>query len=224
MQTGLLSSLLSNIQSMLSESEPSLLERQERTAALTREVMPASLPSGPGAAMLPDLHEPLELVTNAVKSPLPWNTVYVADDELCNNVLDAKIVKENQVLVVRRGGCSFSEKLRNIPSFAPSARALQLVIIVSYPEHDSVDADLRRQHAAEHGEVYHEHGTELIQPLLDKQQTTPGGMRRPHPIPLVMVAGGDYTMDSFRRAAGVGFRRRWWFESQGTRIGNLFVV
>jgi hypothetical protein len=223
MHTGLLSSLLNNIQSMLSEDQISLPKQETQRSVLLREVMAAALPSGPGAAMLPDLHEPLDLAADATKSPLPWNTIYVVDDGLCDAVLEPKVVRENQVLVIRRGGCSFSQKLKNIPSFAPSARALQLVIVVSYPDHDSMDAELRRQHAVEH-HYNEEHGAELIQPLLDQQQTTPGGMPRPHPIPLVMVAGGVHTMDNFRKAAGVSFRRRWWFESQGTKIGNLFVV
>ncbi|KIW01779.1 uncharacterized protein PV09_06951 [Verruconis gallopava] len=212
---GILSSLISNIQSMLSESDFVLAEPSNH-AVLSREIIAAALPSGPGAAILPDMQEPLDLAPGATKSPLPWSTIYVLDDELCDHILDPQIVKEHQILVIRRGGCSFSEKLRNIPSFPPSQRALQLVIVVSFAEHDHLEDEIRREH----------YDTEepLVQPLLDQQQMTPGGMVRLHPIPLVMVSGGDDAMEKFRRCVGVSVRRRFWFESQGTRIGNLFVV
>ena len=64
----------------------------------------------------------------------------------------------------------------------------------------------------------------LVQPLLDEEQYTPGGLLRPHPIPLVMVDGGEDTMDKLRRAGGVGVRRRYYFRTQGVRIGNLIVL
>lgn len=223
LHTGLLSSLLNNIQSILSDNAEShsMPEQQviQMPPALVREAIPAALPSGPGAAILPELPEP-DLSNNAITSPLPWKNVFVLDSELCDYVLDPAIVRENQVLVIRRGGCSFSQKLRNIPSFAPTSQSLQIVIVVSFPEHDAVDADLRRQR----GEELHEGEVELMQPFLDVEQVTPGGVVRMNAIPLVKVLGGEETMERFKRAEGVGVRRRWWFESQGTRIGNLFVV
>jgi len=222
LHTGLLSSLLSNIQSMLSENEMPAAKpvQQQAPPSFARELLPAALPSGPGAAILPELPEPLDLARDATKSSLSWTAIHVVDSELCDEVLDPRIVKENQVLVIRRGGCSFSHKLRNIPSFVPSRQSLQLVVVVSFPEHDAADAEVR----AQNGQYVEDGVVELMQPFLDVEQMTPGGVVRMHPIPLVKVLGGQAVMDRFRRAAGVGVRRRWWFESQGTRIGNLFVV
>jgi hypothetical protein len=234
LHTGLLSSLLSNIQSILSETAAPRLAKQvspnyHQQAApsetqLSRDLLPAALPSGPGAALLPDLPEPIDLARDASTSPLSWSTIHVLDSELCDEVLDPRIARETQVLVLRRGGCSFSSKLRNIPSFVPNSRSLQLVIVVSFPEHDAADADVRRQQGGTVAGSEREEVVELMQPFLDVEQMTPGGVVRMHPIPMVKVLGGEDVMEKFRRAKGVGVRRRWWFESQGTRIGNLFVV
>jgi hypothetical protein len=231
LHTGLLSSLLNNIQSILSETAAPRLAKQvspnyrqqaaPSTPLLTRELLPGALPSGPGAAILPDLPEPLDLTHDASTSSLSWNTIQVLDSELCDEVLDPRIARETQVLVIRRGSCSFSQKLRNIPSFVPTSRSLQIVVVVSFPEHDAVDAEVGRQHD---GGAREEAVVELMQPFLDVEQMTPGGVVRMHPIPMVKVLGGEGLMEKFRRARGVGVRRRWWFESQGTRIGNLFVV
>jgi len=103
---------------------------------------------------------------------------------------------------MKRGTCSFSEKMHNIPSFPPSARSLQLVIVVSYPEHDE--------------------GT-FIRPLLDQVQYTPGGIARPHPISMVMVDGDEEVLSLLGTAKGIGLRRRYHFSSQGLRISNLIA-
>jgi len=138
--------------------------------------------------------------------------------------LPLDVVREHQIVVIPRGGCSFSVKLRNIPAYAPHGSSLQLVVVVSYPEYE-VDVvaeespsirDPRRQMKRE--------VSPLVQPLLDELQYTPSGLPRPHPLPLVMVGGGDETMALLRRAKGVGVRRRWFFLSQGVKIGNLIVL
>jgi hypothetical protein len=219
-QPSLLSSLIQNIQFML--REPMSSTRQpllNLSPPLIRHLFNAALSTGPGAAPLPDLAEPVDLEISASISPLPWNNIHITD-ELCNHVLDAKIVKENQVLVVRRGGCSFSEKMKNIPSFAPSPRALQLVVLVSFPQQDDVDAEFQHDRNDD-GPIEPQN---VIQPFFDRIQSTPGGVPRPHPIPAIMVGGGHKSIRYFERAKGVGVRRRWWFESQGVRIGNLLVV
>jgi len=224
-QPSLLSSFLNNIQSILREPlSSSNQERSSKPPPISRHLIAASLPTGPGAALLPDFAEPIELTPSMTNSPLPWNNVH-AVDELCDHVLDAKIARENQVLVVRRGGCSFSQKMKNIPSFAPSPRALQLVVVVSFPEHEVKDDEMRHQRRTGASFVSRpSEGEDLIQPLLDHIQETPGGIPRPHPIPVIMVSGGAETMHLFKSAKGAGMRRRWWFESQGVRIGNLIVI
>lgn len=205
----LLSSVLFNLQSMLQSVPSSVATSDARGPSFKRVQVTATLPTGPGAAPLPDLPEPSANPNE--EDPLPYSSIYIGD-ESCSGKLPASVPKTHQVIVLKRGGCSFSEKLESIPSFAPSKGALQLVIIVSYPDHDAVEL--------EGG------GTEpvLVQPLLDATQRTPGGLTRPHPIPMVMVSGGDETMKLLASAKGVGFRRRWHFLSQGLRIGNLIVL
>ncbi|KAF2405033.1 hypothetical protein EJ06DRAFT_485501, partial [Trichodelitschia bisporula] len=185
---GLLTSILSTLSSILLDPPTPLPVAPQRTE------LSAALPAGPGAAPLPD-------IPDADDGPLPWTSVYIADS-LCSGVLDASVVRNHHILVVRRGGCSFGDKLRNIPSFAPSAQGLQVVVVVSGDD-------------GEEG---------LVQPLLDHVQRTPGGLVRVNPLAMMVVGGGEGTVEMLRRVRGVGARRRWWFESQGVRIGNLIVV
>jgi hypothetical protein len=220
----LLGSLLHTLQSILLEPR-SLAQTSANTPRMNRHLITATLPTGAGAAPLPDIEEPLDLDALSTRSALPWTTIYIAD-ELCDGILDPKVAKENQILVIRRGGCSFSHKLTNIPSFAPSARALQLVIIVSFPEHDAADHNMQRDRRGDTWGSSARTSSEgsMIQPLLDKTQATTAGMPRPHPIPAIMVGGGEATMELLRTAKGASIRRRWWFESQGVRISNLIVL
>lgn len=177
--------------------------------ALIRHYEPASVPTGPGAAPIEDMDN-MPLPTDS-ESPLLWHDIAFVG-QLCGpEVLPAETPKNHQVIVILRGGCNFSEKLRYIPSFAPSAHSLQLVVVISDEEH----AEHPQDEASE---------IPLIQPYLDQPQLTPAGLPRPHPIPMVMVGGGQGTLARFLNAKGVGVRRRWWFESQGVRIGNLIVL
>ncbi|KAK7534593.1 glycosyl hydrolase family 47-domain-containing protein [Phyllosticta citricarpa] len=219
----LFSNLLQNFQSILTEgleplTRPStpqkhLLDKgrssKQKQGGKGRRVhriqYSATLSTGPGAVPPPSGKGGDELATNDKK--LPWQKIFVGDDN-CDGRLAPEIPKDYQIIVLKRGGCSFSEKLANIPAYPPSPQSLQLVIMVSYPEQDKdedPDAD-------------------LVQPFLHEEQKLPGGIKRPHPIPLVMVGGGEQTYEILSRAIGVGVRRRWWYESQGLRIGNLIVV
>jgi hypothetical protein len=114
---------------------------------------------------------------------------------------------------MRRGGCTFHDKLTNIPSFTPSASSLQLVIVISEGE----EGEDGLAHGSGNG--YH-----LIRPLLDKVQVTPSGLVRHHQICMVMVGGGDATEGLFRRGRSVGLRRRYHVESQGLVVGNILIV
>lgn len=215
-QTSLFSSLLDNIQNLLSSSHSGSATQPAATPVVVRNLhrhdMAATLSSGPGAAPLPDLPDPPSLIDltldgqNDPVSSLPYQSVYIADTLLCDgdDALPLDVVRGHQVLVIRRGGCSFSKKLAHIPAFPPSAAALQLVVIVSSPEYDV-------------------EGT-LIQPLIETEQRTPKGLMRREPLPLVMVGGGEETIELLRLAKGIGFRRRIWFSTQGVRIGNLIVL
>ncbi|KAF2124360.1 glycoside hydrolase family 47 protein [Dothidotthia symphoricarpi CBS 119687] len=156
--------------------------------------------------------------SNAAANPLPWTKIYIHPTPLCTDVLDISIPKTHHVIVVPRGGCSFSAKLRNIPSFPPDALGLQVVLVVSedgdgYGFDEDVDGGGGTTKTSP-----------LVQPLLDDTQTSPSGLLRVHPIPLLMVGGGAETMEALGRARAVGVRRRWFFKCQGVRIGNLVVL
>ncbi|KAF1833838.1 hypothetical protein BDW02DRAFT_569591 [Decorospora gaudefroyi] len=201
-----LSNLLSSLQALLSaplptSTPPSQPRKQQNPR---RHTIPGALPTGPGAAPMPDTTDP-DMIYSA-SNPLIWSTIYVHPTTLCDQPLPAEIARNHQIVVIPRGSCSFSRKLHNIPAFPPDRISLQLVIVVSFPEHE------------------HDEGAPLVQPLLDQVQHTPTGMLRPHPLPLVMVGGGEETLGLLARAKGVGVRKRYFFRSQGVRIGNLIVV
>ncbi|KAF4542063.1 Glycoside hydrolase family 47 [Lasiodiplodia theobromae] len=214
MNPSLISSLLQNIQNILTETlpfdslanpspNPSTRAFGDGKHQVRRVQLSAALSTGPGAAPPPHSRSSDEGKFEADEG-LPWNKVYVGDEN-CDSRLPASVPREHQVVVLMRGGCSFSQKLANIPAYAPSQSSLKLVIIVSFPDLE-------------------DDSTDLVQPLLEEEQKLAGGIPRPHPIPLIMLGGGDETMRLFERAVGVGIRRRWWYESQGLRIGNLIVV
>ncbi|KAF2679958.1 glycoside hydrolase family 47 protein [Lentithecium fluviatile CBS 122367] len=277
-----LSSLLNSLQSLLSSSSastpPSTSTEPSRPQQTQRITVPGTLPIGPGSAPLPDVPDP-EL-QHSETNMLIWSTIYIHPNTLCDERLPIDIPRNHQMIVIPRGGCSFATKLRNIPAYPPKSGSLQLVVIVSYPEHEEPqytftdhDETLKEDSAApqarnrwmskQHGEQDstqgpgHEQQTDqaedppldnqptskmsskkparyatspngiplpLIQPLLDETQYTPSGLPRPNPIPLIMVGGGDETIALLKKAGAVGVRRRYYFLSQGVRIGNLIVL
>lgn len=214
-------------------------------ATILRYTVPGMLPTGPGAAPLP---APIDAAPDPASldlGGLPYNNILILYSDLCTHTLQPEIVTNYNILIIERGSCSFSDKLANIPSFAPSARALQLVIIVSFPEHEDQAGG-------------------YIRPMLDRSQKTPRGVDRRNAIAMVMVSGGEEAWDVLSRAAsatadveedgqvtiqkreqsgkddgkkdkkakkgkeekvkgGIGVRRRYFFQSQGVRIGNLVV-
>ncbi|KAK6390165.1 hypothetical protein LTR65_005765 [Meristemomyces frigidus] len=215
---------------------------------LTRQLIPAILPTGAGAAPLPasmDLPE-----THAIASgALPFQSIFYLDSTLCaaSARLPHYIAKSYNILVIKRGECSFGDKLAKIPSlFAPSpssGEGLQLVVVLSVPESQGPAEQAKPE-------------GELIRPLLDEAQRTPGGLERRQGIPMVMVDGRAEVAGLFRRVAtavgyfdasgklvvveeeeeggagqkkgatgpGVGVKRRYWFESLGVPIGNLILL
>lgn len=201
--------------------------------ALQRLELTATLPMGPGAAPIPDVADPAPLEdAKSLVSPLTWSTIHVVDSELCDEKLDPEVVRSYNIIAIRRGGCSFSTKLQNIPAFPPSSKALQLVVVVSFPEHEMEDYYLaernRQDKERKSGRKLQTKAADgdatLIQPLLDSPQLTPAGLPRPNPLPMIMVGGGEEMMNAFRGAKGVGIRRRLWFLTQGVKIGNLIVL
>lgn len=180
--------------------------------------LPAVIPTGPGAAPIPDWPEVTSIATGGAFAPgLPWTKIY-ATDELCDHRLSLSLVRNIQVLVIKRGGCNFSTKLANIPSFTPSPHSLQLVIFVSYGQSEPSTSNDDEHDDEESAEL-------LTRPMLDLMQMTPAGLPRHNPIPAVLVAGGNKVYEALaNRAIGMGLKRRYHVESRNVMIGNLHVV
>jgi len=250
-----LTTLMNHVSSMLREtpqpsepkpkqSRPKSSSSSSSSSSIVRLSLPAITPIGLGSAPLPDVEEASIFTYSGKPSTdrLSWSTVYLSD-ETCDHRLPLHVVRNHQVVVIKRGGCSFSQKLRNIPAFPPSRSALQLVVVVSYEGPD--DAAGHSQHnqhqhafsytslsssssgfgsqpplplAALAAEPY------LIRPHLDEAQVTAGGIPRHRPLSMVMVGGGEETYELFRAAAGVGIKRRYRIRSQGVPISNLYII
>lgn len=214
--------MLAHISSLLPSAVPSIMPIPRATApsidavASTgkRFTISAITPTGIGAAPIPDWPEAFtNLLSSPESQPLQWSTIF-ATDELCDHKLPSAIARTHQVLLVKRGGCTFSRKLANIPSFPASASALQLVVVVSFdpPEPDT----------SEDG---------LIRPFLEETQMvnvgSEGGgaqISRRNPLVMIMVGGGERVFDGITRAGGVGVKRRWRVETGGVVIDNLIIV
>lgn len=177
----------------------------------------AYTPVGPGAFPVPSI--PDTPVINGpghdAKRPLsafPWRTIYLAG-YACDGILPAHSSRDHHVIVMRRGRCSFSDKLERIPSFpALSPSSLQIVVVVDEEEDDG---------SAEDGPDADEGP---IRPLLERPQTMQSGAKRLNGVPLVLLSGtgGDYEL--FGRASGVGMRRKYIVKSQGFVIQNAMVI
>ncbi|PNS20828.1 ER degradation-enhancing alpha-mannosidase-like protein 1 [Sphaceloma murrayae] len=165
---------------------------------LSRHLLRAFLPTGPGAAPLPSA---TELIPDALTLPigsLTFRSILVLDSELCDTLLPSHIPRHHQVLVVRRGKCSFSKKVAQIPAFPPSETSLKLVVVVSFPEHEQSSNDEDERSASEGQDK----ASFFVRPFLDEVQKTASGMERHRPVPLVMVSGGQESWDVFLAAAG----------------------
>ena len=197
-------SLLQHVASLIVDPTPAPPPPEAKHSP--REYIPAILPVGVGVAPLPDIEDSMGPdIHGAPQGDVPWHSIYVTDEN-CKSRLPASIPKDHQVIVIKRGGCSFDEKLRNIPTFAPSKQSLQLVVVVSYDDEPGVPSGW------------------LIRPLLESQQTTASGLPRHNPIPMVMVGGGDSTYGIYERAMGLGIKRRYSVQAQGVPISNLVIL
>lgn len=202
-----LSALMRHVASMMGNDFPTAAPPS--TTNYPRDYIPAILPMGPGAAPLPDFEEALGPdVRGAPQGNLPWSSIYVSDQN-CNNKIPVSVPREAQVIVLKRGECSFTQKLKNIPTFVPSSHSLQLVVVVSY-DHDDEASGVPAGY--------------LIRPFLDTSQMTSKGLPRHNPIPMVMVAGGDTTYSIFERAKAVGIKRRYTVQAQGVPISNVVIL
>jgi hypothetical protein len=159
----------------LPSSSPALPHQKK---GLQRFTTPAMLPIGPGAAPLPAIIDSSPDPRSLATGSLPYTTILLIDSDLCSSSpLPLSLVTTHTILIIRRGGCSFSKKLSAIPSFPPSPKALQLVLVVSFGTDDTT------------------------RPLVDEVQVTPKGLPRRHPICLALVPGGTTVWDTLRRGA-----------------------
>jgi hypothetical protein len=211
----MLSSLIHHVTSALRDPAATLLPQQpEMPQTYPFITLPAIASTGMGAAPIidvPDAPDPSQPRSDS----LIWTNIYFAGDG-CRTKLPDEAATKHEVIVMRRGGCTFSEKLSSIPSFTPTARSLKLVILISGITNDD---DQWEEEGWPKGS-----GASLFRPLLDKVQVTPSGLVRHHQICMVMVGGGDEVEDLFRKTRSIGMRRRYHIESQGLVVGNIVVV
>lgn len=180
----------------------------------------AHAPVGPGAAPLPSPGDtPVDgspsFDARRPAAPFPWSTVFLGG-RACAAALADAAPRDHQLLVLRRGGCSFAQKLANIPAFAPGPDALQLVVVVddeAAPGDDEQDTVASRLDP-----------TTLDRPLLAAEQLTPEGTKRLHGVPLVLVRGREGDYERFGRALAAGMRNKYRLESQGLSIVNAVVM
>lgn len=203
----MLSSLLNQVTSVLRDPAATLLPRPDEIPTYHFISIPAVSPTGVGAAPIVDVPDAPDPSSESTDEPLSFSTIYFAG-QACDGKLPDEAVKEHQVIVMLRGGCTFSQKLTSIPSFTPTWKGPQLVIIVSDERKDGDD----------NAEV------NLVRPLLDEPQHTPAGLLRHHQISMIMVAGGEAMYEELKGVRSLGLRRMYHVESQGLRISNLVVV
>ncbi|KAI1002633.1 hypothetical protein K3495_g5569 [Podosphaera aphanis] len=220
----LISSLLQSFTSILSSPIATPTPPLQNQQTYNLNVLPAILPSGLGAAPLPDVPDAKDPGLGPLSGQLTWDTIFFAGNG-CEGKIDDNIPKNHQILVLRRRGCSFSEKLSNIPSYAPKFKSLQLVIIISDEnDEDYVESDSKRRgwNKSRRDNAWNKKN-KLIRPLLDKVQMTPSGLIRHNQISMVMVGGGIETENLLRRTRSLGARRRYHVESQGCIVQNIVV-
>lgn len=208
----MLSSLLKQVTSVLRDPAATLLPEPEVVKTTYHSIkVPAIASIGIGAAPVVDVADAPEPNDGPNAEPLLWQNIYFAGDA-CAGKLPDDAPRKHDVIVIRRGGCTFHDKLSNIPSFSPSSKALKLVVLIDH----------------EHGEEAEGFpagaGSGLFRPLLDKVQVTPSGLIRQNPISMIMIAGGEATETLLKTSRSIGLRRRYHIESQGLAVGNIHVV
>lgn len=169
----------------------------------------AITPTGRGAPST-DVYGAGDGKTKTPPRTLTWSGIFFAG-YACDGLLPLDAPLLHNLIVIQRGHCSFSQKLANIPAVQASQQSLQLVIVVSGNE--SVGAD-----GADGSSDM------LARPVLDEDQVDSTGLPRTPRIRMVLVGGGNATMQHLKRARSVGIQRRYHVESRGMRVENLHVV
>jgi hypothetical protein len=208
----MLSSIFGKVTSALRDPAATLLPKPRNEPILYQLTkLPAIAPTGLGAAGIIDVPDAPDSSAGPQSVPLIWKTVFFAG-LACSGKLPDSAPRNHEVIIIRRGSCTFHDKLSNIPAFTPSSSSLKLVIVI---DHDrAVEEDGFPVGA----------GSGLFRPLLDKQQVTPKGVLRRNMISMIMVSGGDETEALLKSSKSLGIRRRYHVESQGKVVGNVHVV
>ncbi|EGX95433.1 Glycoside hydrolase, family 47 [Cordyceps militaris CM01] len=168
----------------------------------------ANTATGAGAFPLPSVRDALlrnspDFSAADPAASLPWRHVYMAGSA-CDGPLPEDAPRRHQVIVMRRGGCPFGDKLAHVPNFVPDEASLQLVVVVDEEGGGHVD--------------------DAPRPLLATEQRTPRGTPRLHGIPMVLLPASKGTYELFGEAAAVGLRRKYVVKSQGYVIENAIVM
>jgi len=205
----LFKSLLRAVSSVFEPAYTDLPESEGNGPGPTTLRWSAYTATGPGAFPMPPIVDTPMAGSPSYNSRrpaanFPWRTVFLGG-QACDAPLPEASSRQHQIIVLRRGGCSFSEKLERIPNFSSSPHALQLVIVVDEDEDEEGVED-------------------LVRPLLTVAQKTPRGMERLNGVPLVLMRGGKGDYARFGEAKGVGMRRKYLAESQGMLIENAIVL
>lgn len=208
---GMFSSLLRQVTSALRDPAATLLPQPATQQTYTSIKLPAIAPIGLGAAAILDVPDAPDPAQGPRSDSLIWTNIYFAG-QACAAKLPDDAPRLHDVIVIQRGGCTFHDKLANIPSYSPSPSSLKLVIVID------------NDYSGEEEGFPVGAGSGLFRPLLDRKQVTPGGLYRQTPICMVMVRGGEEVEGLFRRSRGVGVRRRYHVESQGLVVGNVHVI
>lgn len=183
-----------------------ILDHQDEP--LQRWIIPATLPTGPGSAPIPAAMHTSGDPTTLPSGELPFSSILIIDSDLCPvnsnpnaapvNPLPAHLIKDYDIIIIKRGGCSFSDKLTRFPTIPQGSRngrgtasdkGLKLVIVVCFDDDSSA---WTTGGAA---------GVGLARPLLQEPQKSPMGIQRRHGISMVLVGGGQHVWDLFERAA-----------------------
>lgn len=221
----ILSSLVNSVSSLLREVPPEDVP--------LRLSLPATIPTGVGAAPFPDVDDAMlvSIFGSPSTSRLSWSSIYFTDD-LCDERIPRDIAQTHEVLVIKRGKCTFSEKLRNIAAYRQTRSSLKLIIVVSYDEDmpsPSPDPSTEQSSSDDSGSKFAPLAAlraepHLIRPHLDESQISSNGIPRNNLISMVMVGGGEETYSLLRASTGVGIRRRYTMRSQGVPITNLHII
>jgi len=214
-------SILTQISDLVRDAQGMVLPHGEghdtvsSEAGASRLFIPAITPTGIGAGPLPDWPEASAIRTDDQKDDTTWTKIFDAG-ELCDEMIPASILKSHQIILVKRGNCSFSKKLSNIPTVNPK-KSFQLVIVVDYEsveQHSTNNIFSIGRNAADF----------LTRPLLHEPQTTRSGLPRQNLVPMVMVGGGEQVYQALKNAKGVGVKRRYSVTTQGIPIANLMII